>query len=65
VLHDPQEANAKAWALGGVPYGLVLDADGKVVWQGRIGPQDDADGCEAAIRREIERRRAAGSISPR
>jgi len=65
VLHDPTSANARAWDLGGIAYGLVLDADGKVVWQGRIGPQDDAEGCEAAIRAEIRKRTAAGTLSLR
>lgn len=65
VLHDPQRLNAKAWGLGGIPYGLLLDASGKVVWQGRIGPQEDAEGCEAALREELRRREAAGRRSVR
>ncbi len=65
VLHDPKGANARAWDLGGIACGLLLDADGRVVWQGRIGPQDDAEGCEAAIRAEIRKRTAAGTLSPR
>lgn len=65
VLHDPQSLNAKAWGLGGIPYGLVLDALGKVVWQGRIGPQEDPEGCEAAIRMQLEERHKAGTLAPR
>jgi hypothetical protein len=65
VLHDPGSLNAKAWALGGIPYGLVLNSTGKVVWQGRIGPQEDAKGCEDAIRNELRRRASAGALIPR
>jgi hypothetical protein len=65
VLHDPKGDAARAWGLGRIAYGLVLDADGKVVWQGRIGPQGDPAGCEAAIRGEIEKRSGTGSLAPR
>jgi hypothetical protein len=65
VLHDPTGANAGAWDLGRIAFGLLLDAEGKVVWQGRIGPPYDADGCEAAIREQIRLRTAAGTLAPR
>jgi len=65
VLHDPQGVNAKAWRLGGVAYGLVLDAEGRVLWQGRIGPQGDAQGCESAIRKELSARKRAGTLVSR
>jgi len=65
VLHDPEGLNAKAWALGGIAYGLLLGSDGSVVWQGRIGPQGDADGCESAIRRQLTARPSLGGAPPR
>jgi hypothetical protein len=65
VLHDPTNLNAKAWDSGGTAMAFLLGRDGKVLWQGRIGPQGDPDGCEAAIRRELARRKAEGTVSPR
>lgn len=65
VLHDPKGVCAKAWGLGGIAYGVVLGAHGRVVWQGRIGPQGDADGCEAAILRELELRGGTKGALPR
>jgi hypothetical protein len=64
VLHDPSSLNAKAWDLGGVPHGLVLDRSGRVAWQGRIGPQEDSEGCEAAMRAQWEERHQAGTLAP-
>jgi hypothetical protein len=61
VLHDPLAANAKAWGAGGIAVAFLLDRDGEVVWQGRIGPQGDAAGCKAAIRAQLAAR--AGTLS--
>lgn len=61
VLHDPTGVNTKAWGAGGIATAFLLDREGRIVWQGRIGPQGDAAGCEAAIRGQLKGR--AGTLA--
>jgi peroxiredoxin len=58
LVHDSGAVYQSAWALEGIPYSVLLDAEGRIAWQGALLPAD----LDARVRELIvNARQAPGS----